>query len=107
MVARPDATASSSAAAAWAGPWLFADLAAAFAGRAERRRPGLGQVRGNAPPRRAAGRALRRRELRACRDIRKHIAWYLKGYAVGHEARAALALVESLEGFDGSSPAST
>jgi hypothetical protein len=39
-------------------------------------------------------------QLRACRDIRKHIAWYLKGYVVGHETRARLALVESLAGFD-------
>jgi hypothetical protein len=28
------------------------------------------------------------------------MAWYLKGYAVGHETRAALGLVESLAGFD-------
>jgi hypothetical protein len=39
-------------------------------------------------------------EVRACRDIRKHIAWYLKGYVVGHEVRARLGLVESLAGFD-------
>lgn len=34
-------------------------------------------------------------ELRACRDIRKHVAWYFKGYPVG-KLRAQLALVESL-----------
>jgi len=39
-------------------------------------------------------------ERRACRDIRKHIAWYLKGYVVGHGVRAALALVETLAAFD-------
>ena len=39
-------------------------------------------------------------ERRACRDIRKHVAWYLKGYVVGHEVRARLALVESLAEFD-------
>jgi nifR3 family TIM-barrel protein len=81
-------------------PWLFADLAAAFAGRPERRRPGLREVV-----------ATMRRHLellvahygdegRACRDIRKHVAWYLKGYAAGHEARAALGMCESLAGFD-------
>ncbi len=94
-------------------PWLFADLAAAFAGRPERRRPSLGEVL--ATLRRhvellerhytdhggpdGAGRAAAA-ELHACRDIRKHIAWYLKGYVVGHEVRARLALVESLEQFD-------
>ncbi len=39
-------------------------------------------------------------ELHACRDIRKHIAWYLKGYVVGHEVRARLGTVPSLTGFD-------
>jgi nifR3 family TIM-barrel protein len=87
-------------------PWLFADLVAAFEGRDERVRPPLGGVLAT----------LRRHlvllvehyaavypadaERRACRDIRKHMAWYLKGYAVGHETRAALGLVESLAGFD-------
>ncbi len=87
-------------------PWLFADLVAAFEGRDERVRPTLGGVLAT----------LRRHlvllvehyasvypadaERRACRDIRKHMAWYLKGYAVGHETRAALGLVESLAGFD-------
>lgn len=35
-------------------------------------------------------------EARACRDIRKHVAWYFKGYPVGGEFRAELAQVESL-----------
>jgi nifR3 family TIM-barrel protein len=87
-------------------PWLFADLAAAFAGSADRRRPTLGEVLAT----------LRRHiELltehytplypddgawRACRDIRKHIAWYLKGYNVGHHARDRLALLDDLATFD-------
>ena len=36
-------------------------------------------------------------EGRASRDIRKHVAWYFKGYPVGGEFRASLAQVESLE----------
>lgn len=36
-------------------------------------------------------------EGRACRDIRKHVAWYFKGYPVGGDFRAELAQVESLE----------
>jgi len=39
-------------------------------------------------------------ELRGCRDLRKHVAWYLKGYAVGHEVRAQLGLVDSLARLD-------
>ncbi len=87
-------------------PWLFADLAAAFAGRDERLRPTLGGVL--ATLRRHlvllvehyAGTYPQDAERRASRDIRKHMAWYLKGYVVGHETRGALGLVESLAGFD-------
>ena len=39
-------------------------------------------------------------EDRACRDIRKHVAWYFKGYAVGGELRAALATVHDLAQLD-------
>lgn len=39
-------------------------------------------------------------ELRACRDIRKHVAWYFKGYPVGGEFRAQLASVENLAQMD-------
>jgi hypothetical protein len=39
-------------------------------------------------------------EAHACRDIRKHVAWYFKGYPVGGEFRAALAQVQSLSHMD-------
>ena len=39
-------------------------------------------------------------EDRACRDIRKHVAWYFKGYAVGGDLRAALATVKDLAQLD-------
>jgi len=87
-------------------PWLFHDLAAAFAGRAERVTPMLGEVlvtmRRHVELLTEHYLAVYPRdgELRACRDIRKHIAWYLKGYVVGHEVRARLGLVESLAAFD-------
>jgi nifR3 family TIM-barrel protein len=81
-------------------PWLFTDLAAAFAGSPVRVRPTLAEV----------CRVLRRHaellvefhedEGRGCRDIRKHIAWYLKGFAVGGELRHQLGLVDSLEALD-------
>jgi len=35
-------------------------------------------------------------EGKGMRDLRKHMAWYLKGYAVGGEARHALAMVSTL-----------
>jgi nifR3 family TIM-barrel protein len=93
-------------------PWLFADLAAGMAGRPERARPSLGYVL--ATMRRhiellaehfdgyeRAGRDdPSNGEFRACRDFRKHIAWYFKGYVVGHEVRAKLGLLSSLAEFD-------
>jgi hypothetical protein len=39
-------------------------------------------------------------EARACRDIRKHVAWYFKGYPVGGEFRASLAQVQTLAHMD-------
>lgn len=81
-------------------PWLFADLEAAFRGEPTRVRPTLGEV----------AQGLRRHaellaeffedEGRACRDIRKHIAWYFKGYPIGSEIRSKLALVDSLAEMD-------
>jgi len=81
-------------------PWLFGDLAAAFTHRHVRIQPNLGEVAD----------AFRRHaellvdffddELKACRDIRKHVAWYFKGYPVGGELRAHLASVESLQQMD-------
>ena len=81
-------------------PWLFADLAAAFAGQPIRVEPTLGEVTAT----------LRRHTLylaefygdehRACRDIRKHIAWYLKGFPAGSTVRGQLALVDSIAALD-------
>ena len=81
-------------------PWLFTDLAAAFAGATARVQPTLGQV----------AQTLRRHteyltefhgnEQKACRDIRKHIAWYLKGFPAGRDVRHRLALVDSMAALD-------
>jgi len=81
-------------------PWLFADLAAAFAGRPERVTPTLREV--TATMRHHATLLVEHYgdEARGCRDMRKHMSWYLKGYAVGHEARAAFGLVSSLAELD-------
>ncbi|MCU1414268.1 MAG: tRNA-dihydrouridine synthase [Microbacteriaceae bacterium] len=82
-------------------PWLFGDLSSAFGGRGESQYPSLGVV---------AATLRRHAELlvdffdgdedHACRDIRKHIAWYFKGYPVGGDIRAKLATVESLQQMD-------
>lgn len=90
-------------------PWLFGDLQAAFDeylrdpnsnAAIDPIQPNLGEV---------ADAFKRHAELlveffesedHACRDIRKHVAWYFKGYPVGGEFRAALARVESLSQMD-------
>ena len=81
-------------------PWLFADLAAAFAGDPTRFRPTLGQV--SAVLVRHARLLVDHYddELRALRDLRKHMTWYLKGYPAGSELRARLGMVESLAELD-------
>ena len=82
-------------------PWLFTDLAAAFAGSDARVRPGLREV--TATLRRHAEYLVEfydGDEQRGCRDIRKHIAWYLKGFPAGSTVRNQLALVNSLGDLD-------
>jgi nifR3 family TIM-barrel protein len=81
-------------------PWLFGDLAAAFRGETVKAQPTLGEVA--AAYRRHAELLIEffDDEGRACRDIRKHVAWYFKGYSVGGELRAALATSSSLDEID-------
>ena len=80
-------------------PWLFRDLADAFAGRQATALPALGEVAG----------VMRRHcellvqymgEERGCKEFRKHIAWYLKGFRAGGEVRRELGLVSTLADLD-------
>ncbi|WP_163507556.1 tRNA dihydrouridine synthase DusB [Fodinicola acaciae] len=80
-------------------PWLFADLAAAFDGRPERALPPLGAV-AVAMRRHAELLAGHLGEQRGVTDFRKHVAWYLKGFAVGSEIRRALGMASSLAELD-------
>jgi nifR3 family TIM-barrel protein len=81
-------------------PWLFRDLAAAFAGQQVATLPVLGEVA--AMMRRHAELLCHHLgEQRGCRELRKHVAWYLKGFAAGGELRNSLALVSSLAALDG------
>jgi nifR3 family TIM-barrel protein len=81
-------------------PWLFADLAAGFAGSPVRLRPGLREVADTMRRHAAYLVEFYGDEDRGCRDIRKHIAWYLKGFPAGGEVRSQLALVDSLAALD-------
>ncbi|WP_026922869.1 tRNA dihydrouridine synthase DusB [Glycomyces arizonensis] len=104
-------------------PWLFGDLEAAFRGRSaaggqgreggfERRLPTLGEV-AQVMSRHAAllvdwiasaeTYETRRNipaEEHGCKEFRKHVAWYLKGFPVGGELRRSLAMVSSLAELD-------
>lgn len=76
-------------------PWLFRDLADAFAGRQVAPPPPLGEVVD------VLGTHARLLcdllgEEAGCRDVRKHVGWYLTGYPVGGERRRRLAMVATL-----------
>jgi nifR3 family TIM-barrel protein len=77
-------------------PWLFADLAAAFAGEPRRDLPTLREVAA-VMHRHATLLAEEQGERHGCTDFRKHVAWYLKGFAVRSETRRALGMVSSLD----------
>ncbi|MDN3311718.1 tRNA dihydrouridine synthase DusB [Microbacterium oryzae] len=100
-------------------PWLFGDLAAAFGA-------GTSPASEASSPRSLSERSETKRtvdatlgfvaqafrrhaellveffddEDRGCRDIRKHVAWYFKGYPVGGDLRARLATASSLAEID-------
>jgi nifR3 family TIM-barrel protein len=92
-------------------PWLFRDLAAAFSGPpvvaevAEPLRPSRSHL-----PTLGEVRAMMRRhaellsehmgEERGCKEFRKHVSWYLKGFRAGGRLRHSLALVDSLAALD-------
>jgi nifR3 family TIM-barrel protein len=81
-------------------PWLFRDLADAFAGRAAQPQPDLREVVG----------VLRRHaellvawvgdQAQGCREFRKHAGWYLKRFTVGGELRRRFGMVASLAELD-------
>nr|WP_281363312.1 tRNA dihydrouridine synthase DusB [Nocardioides perillae] len=80
-------------------PWLFRDLAAAFAGEQVATLPTLGEVR-VMMRRHAELLATHMGEERGCREFRKHVSWYLKGFSAGGRLRHALALVDTLAELD-------
>ncbi|WP_127818435.1 tRNA dihydrouridine synthase DusB, partial [Microbacterium sp. CPCC 204701] len=85
-------------------PWLFGDLARALGS------PGAASAGPVDATLGFVAQAFRRHaellveffedEGRGCRDIRKHVAWYFKGYPVGGDLRAKLATVSSLDEID-------
>jgi nifR3 family TIM-barrel protein len=90
-------------------PWLFRDLAAAFSASSRSSvesietttltLPTLGEVR-TMMRRHAELLAEHMGEERGCKEFRKHVSWYLKGFRAGGSLRHSLALVDSLAALD-------
>ncbi len=81
-------------------PWLFRDLALAFAGEPVPPPPLLGEV---VQTMRLHARLLVEQfgdETLAMRDFRKHVGWYLTGYPAGGERRRLMALTSTLAELD-------
>jgi len=76
-------------------PWLFGELRAAFCGQPQPPAPHLLDVI-DVMKRHAELLVAAFGEKKGCIELRKHIAWYLKGFSVGGETRLALAHVETL-----------
>jgi len=97
-------------------PWLFRDLAEAFSravsggsggvvpslreSRSNRTLPNLGEVAATVR-RHAELLVALSDEASGCADLRKHMAWYFKGFPVGGELRRRLAMIDSLATLDG------
>ncbi len=80
-------------------PWLFRDLAAAFGGAEVTTLPTLGEV-AQMMRRHAELLSEHLGEERGCKEFRKHVSWYLKGFRAGGRLRRSLALVDSLDALD-------
>ncbi|GGC73375.1 tRNA dihydrouridine synthase DusB [Hoyosella rhizosphaerae] len=76
-------------------PWLFAELSAHLNGKPVPTPPTLGEV-ADIMFRHAELLVQHHGEFKGAREMRKHIAWYLRGFPAGSELRSALALVTSL-----------
>jgi nifR3 family TIM-barrel protein len=81
-------------------PWLFKDLQAAYNGVESQELPALGEVAAIMSRHAHLLVDALEDERHGCADFRKHVAWYLKGFAVGGELRRELAMVTSLAQLD-------
>ncbi|PTR28810.1 nifR3 family TIM-barrel protein [Rhodococcus sp. OK519] len=81
-------------------PWLFAELSAALNGNEIPVPPTLGEVTAIML---RHGRLLadHHGEDRGMREMRKHIAWYMRGFPAGSELRNGMARVSSLAELEG------
>ena len=91
-------------------PWLFAELSARLRGLPAPAQPTLGEV-GDIMFRHGELLSDHHGEDKGMREIRKHIAWYLRGFPAGSDVRSQLSLVKTLadlrhlvDGLDADAP---
>lgn len=80
-------------------PWLFRDLQAAFAGEPVPSGPPLGEI-ASVLRRHAELLAEHMGEQKGLRDLRKHVAQYLRGFPIGSDLRHRFGLVSGLAELD-------
>jgi nifR3 family TIM-barrel protein len=78
-------------------PWLFTDLVSALKGEGTQVKPTLHEVREVMFRHAHLIVEYLESEDRGMRDMRKHMAWYLKGFRVPREIRHDLGMVSSLQ----------
>jgi nifR3 family TIM-barrel protein len=81
-------------------PWIFKDLVNAFNGDSSKITPTLFEVRDIMRRHATLLMEFFEQEGRAMRDLRKHMAWYLKGFTVNRELRAKFGMVASFGELD-------
>ncbi|MBA4024405.1 MAG: tRNA dihydrouridine synthase DusB [Gordonia sp.] len=77
-------------------PWFFAELSAELNGTPAPAAPNLGEV-AQIIIRHGQLLSDHHGEFKGMREIRKHVAWYLRGFPVGSELRREMALVETVQ----------
>jgi nifR3 family TIM-barrel protein len=80
-------------------PWFFAELQAALRGQPIPAGPTLGTV-ADIVRRHAILLKDHYGEAKGTRDLRKHMAWYFKGFPVGAELRRSFGMISSLTELD-------
>jgi nifR3 family TIM-barrel protein len=77
-------------------PWLFGQIRASFAGEVVPAEPKSGVILDLMRRHAQLLVEMHGDEFRGCQEMRKHMAWYLKGVIAGSETRGALSLISSL-----------
>ena len=81
-------------------PWLFGQIRSAFAGLPIPDEPNADVILNLLRRHAELLASMHGDEFYGCREMRKHMAWYLKGLVVGSEVRGAMAKIDSLSELD-------